>query len=292
MSLIRKAKCIQVPLIITTALTGNVPSKQMNPSVPCTPQEIAKDVKDCADAGSSLFHVHARDPVTELPTHDLDQFKQSCRLIKKATPEVVIQLSTGARAGTLPQDRMNVVGLMPEMASFCTGSNNLANVIYTNEPSFVKGLAEVFMDTGVIPEIECFDAGHLATASHMMSSGLLRDPLHFNFVMNTAGGVAGNIRALNFLVDSVPEGCTWTVTPIGLMQFPLIAAAIGMGGHVRVGLEDNIFMPDGSLATNAEMVEKVVRIAKEIGRDIATPDETRDILQLPKENKDRVLEYI
>eukprot|EP01029_Cantina_marsupialis_P027787 TRINITY_DN773_c0_g1_i1.p1 TRINITY_DN773_c0_g1~~TRINITY_DN773_c0_g1_i1.p1 ORF type:complete len:575 (+),score=199.35 TRINITY_DN773_c0_g1_i1:97-1821(+) len=288
----RKPDCLKTPLIITTALTGNVPTKEMNPNVPCTSEEIAKDVKECYEAGSALFHIHARDEKTQKPTHDIEVFKKTVRLVKQDNPDVIVQLSTGARAGSDPQSRIDVVRLCPEMASYSTGSCNLASKVYENTPQLVKEMAHVFTETGVVPEIECFDAGHLATALHMIKLGKIPSPAHFNFVINTAGGIAGSMRGLNFMVDSLPEGSTWTVTPIGNMQFPIISAVIGMGGHVRVGLEDMIFMPDGSLASNKMMVEKVVRMAKELGREIATPDEARRILSIPRENIDRVLDYV
>eukprot|EP00033_Pygsuia_biforma_P000174 GCRY01000221.1.p1 GENE.GCRY01000221.1~~GCRY01000221.1.p1 ORF type:complete len:372 (-),score=97.90 GCRY01000221.1:161-1276(-) len=278
-------------LIITVALTGNVPTKKMNPAVPVTPQEIADDVHRCAEAGASLFHVHARD-ANEKPTHDLNVFREICRNIKAQDPDVVIQLSTGARAGSDPSDRWNVIRLLPEMGSFATGSNNLAKMIYSNPPDFLMKLGTVFKETGVVPEIECFEAGHIQNALHLVNKGILSVPLHFNFVLNTAGGLGGTVKNLQHMADSIPPGCTWCVSGVGKRQLPLAAAAIAMGGHVRIGLEDNIFYTNGEPASNIGLVQKIVALANELGREIATPDEVRRILTLPPENKDRILNYL
>ena len=274
-------------LIITTALTGNVPTKKMNPNLPVTPEEIARDVKDCADAGACIFHVHARDE-KENPSLDQEIFKKIVKRIREKVPEVIIQLSTGARAGKGWKDRALPVRLLPEMGSFTTGSNNLPGMVYENSPQFIEFLAQVFQETRVKPEIEVFEAGMINNALFLLNKGLLASPLHFNFVLGAPGSMSGSIKNLLFLSESVPESSTWTVAGIGKNEIPLATAAIVMGGHVRVGLEDNLYLPDGSLASNPALVETIVRIAKEVGRQIASPDEARQILRLPKESKERI----
>lgn len=274
-------------LIITTALTGNVPTKKMNPNLPVTPEEIAHDVKNCADAGASIFHVHARDEM-EKPSLDVGIFKKIVREIKNTAPGVIIQLSTGARAGKDWEDRALPVRLLPEMGSFTTGSNNLPGIIYENSPQFIEFLAQVFKETEVKPEIEVFETGMINNALFLAKKGFLPSPLHFNFVLGAPGSMPGSIKNLLFLSESIPVGSTWTVAGIGKNEIPLATAAILMGGHVRVGLEDNLHLPDGSLASNPTLVETIVRIAKELGRQIASPDEARQILGLPKENEDRI----
>ena len=275
-------------LIITTALTGNVPTKKMNPNLPVTPEEIARDVKACADAGASVFHVHARDEM-ENPSLDQKIFKKIVRKIKETAPEVIVQLSTGARAGKDWEDRALPVRLLPEMGSFTTGSNNLPGIIYENSPQFIEFLAQVFKETGVKAEIEVFETGMINNALFLVKKGLLASPLHFNFVLGAPGAMPGSIKNLLFLSESIPVGSTWTVAGIGKNEIPLATAAILMGGHVRVGLEDNLYLPDGSLASNPALVDTIVRIAREVGRQIASPDEARQILGLDKENKDRIL---
>jgi 3-keto-5-aminohexanoate cleavage enzyme len=275
-------------LIITVALTGNVPTQQMNPNLPASADEIAADVRRCADAGAVVFHVHARDK-DQKPTLDIDVFKANARCIKKTAPEVILQLSTGGRAGKDWEARANPVRLLPEMASFTTGSNNLPGIIYENSPQFIEFLAGVFKETGVKPEIEVFETGMISNAVYLQNKGFIEASLHFDFVLGAPGSMAGTVRNLLFLSESIPAGSTWTVAGIGKAEIPLAAAAIAMGGHVRVGLEDNLYLPDGSPASNPKLVEKVVAIAKEIGREIAGPDEARTLLSLNPQFKDRIL---
>lgn len=265
-------------LIITAALTGNVPTKALNPNLPVTPKEIARDVRRCAEAGASVCHIHARDDRGQ-PTLDPAVFGAIVEEIRAVAPDVIIQLSTGGRAGKGEQ-RAEPVRLCPEMASFTTGSTNLLHMIYENAPAFLEYLAGVFRDTGVKPEIEIFEAGMINNALFLQKKELLGSPLHFNFVLGAPGAMPATVKNLVFLSESIPPGSTWTVTGIGRAQIPMAAAGILMGGHVRVGLEDNLTLPDGSPAANAVLVEKVVRLAAEIGRDIASPAEARYMLQL------------
>ena len=278
-------------LIITAALTGNVPTRERTPHVPITPEEIADDVECCAAAGASVFHVHARDEQGR-PTLDMAVFEDTVRRIKACTPEVIIQLSTGARAGLDWEARANPVRLLPEMASFTTGSNNLPGIIYENAPDFIAFLAGVFHDTGVKPEIEVFETGMINNALYLVKKGLLATPLHFDFVLGAPGSMPGSVRNLVFLADSLPPDSTWTVAGIGQAELPLATAAIAMGGHVRVGIEDNLQLPDGTLATNAQLVEKVAAIARLMGREIASPEDARRILALNPRHRDRILTQI
>lgn len=278
-------------LIITVALTGNVPTKAMNPHVPMTPEEIARDVRQCADAGAVLFHVHARDN-NQRPTLDIGRYKENVRRIKETAPEVILQLSTGARAGKDWEARANPVRLLPEMASFTTGSNNLPGIVYENSPQFIEFLAGVFKETGVKPEIEVFETGMINNALYLQRRGIIFPPLHFDFVLGAPGSMPGSVKNLMFLSESIPPGSTWSVAGIGKAEIPLATAAIVMGGHVRVGLEDNLFMPDGSPASNVKLVEKVVRIARETGREIASPEEARRILSLDPARKDLIVSML
>ncbi len=275
-------------LIITAALTGNVPDRQMTPHVPITPEEIAADVRRCADAGASLVHIHARDPQGR-PTLDKSVFQETVRQIKSTAPEVIVQLSTGARAGRDWEARATPVRLLPEMASFTTGSNNLPGIVYANAPDFLLFLAGVFKDTGVKPEIEVFETGMINNALFLQKNGFLSPPRLFDFVLGAPGSMPGSVRNLVFLADSLPPGSTWTVAGIGPAEIPLAAAAIAMGGHVRVGIEDNLRLPDGTLATNAQLVAAAAAIAKVTGRGIASPAEARKVLGLDPSLKDRVL---
>ncbi len=278
-------------LIITAALTGNVPTREMTPHVPLTPAEIAADVRRCAEAGASLVHIHARDAEGR-PTLDTAVFKECVRRIKNEAPEVIIQLSTGARAGRDWEARANPVHLLPEMASFTTGSNNLPGIVYENAPDFLLFLAGVFKATGVKPEIEVFEAGMISNALFLQKKKLLAPPLHFDFVLGAPGAMPATVRNLVFLADTLPPGSTWTVAGIGPAEIPLATAAIAMGGHVRVGIEDNLLLPDGTLATNAELVATVATIGRTMGREVASPAEARQILSLDPDHKDRILRQI
>jgi 3-keto-5-aminohexanoate cleavage enzyme len=278
-------------LIITVALTGNVPTKKMNPNLPVTADEIAADVRRCHDAGAVLFHVHARD-ADQKPTLDINVYKENARRIKELAPEVIVQLSTGARAGKDWEERATPLRLLPEMGSFTTGSNNLPGIVYENSPPFIDYLAKVYQETGVKPEIEVFETGMINNALFLEKKGFIKAPLHFDFVLGAPGSMPGTIKNLQFLSESIPAGSTWSVAGIGKGEIPLSAAAMVMGGHVRVGLEDNLYMPDGSHASNPLLVKKIVRIAREVGREIATPDEARSILSLSPHHKDRILNML
>jgi len=275
-------------LIITVALTGNVPTKEINPNLPVTADEVAADVRRCADAGAALFHVHARDD-RQQPTLDTAAFKARARKIKAAAPEVIIQLSTGGRAGRDWEARANPVRLLPEMASFTTGSSNLPGMIYENSPQFIQFLAKVFQETGVKPEIEVFETGMINNALFLVKKGFIKTPLHFQFVLGAPGAMPGSVKNLLFLSESIPADATWTAAGIARAEIPLAAAAIVMGGHVRVGLEDNLYLPDGTAASNPLLVEKIVALAREVGRDIAGPDAARTILSLDPARKNTIL---
>jgi len=219
----------------------------------------------------------------------MDVYKKNAKRIKEVAPEVILQLSTGARAGKEWEARANPVRLLPEMGSFTTGSNNLPGIVYENSPQFIEYLAGVFKQTGVKPEIEVFETGMINNALYLKTKGLIEDPFHFDFVLGAPGSMPGTVKNMIFLSESVPAGSTWTAAGIGKAQIPLATAAIVMGGHVRVGLEDNLYLPDGSMASNPKLVEKVVAIANEIGRETATPEEARTLLSLNTQFKDRIL---
>ncbi len=278
-------------LVITVALTGNVPTRQMNPNLPVTTTQIAADVKRCRDAGACLFHVHARD-ANQKPTLDIDVYKANVRAIKESAPDVIIQLSTGARAGKDWEARAKPVRLLPEMGSFTTGSNNLPGIVYENSPPFIDFLAEVYRATGVKPEIEVFETGMIANALFLQKKGYIQPRCISTSCWALRGRCPAPSRICSFSPRAFRPVRPGAVAGIGKAEIPLSAAAIAMGGHVRVGLEDNLFLPDGSHASNPLLVEKIVRIAREIGREIATPDEARSLLALDLNYKDRILNIL
>jgi 3-keto-5-aminohexanoate cleavage enzyme len=266
-------------LIITVAPTGNVPTKGMNPHLPVTPQEIAETAVRCRQAGASLIHVHARDAAGN-PTLDPDVFGRIYQLVS-ARSDLIVQISTGGRAGMDKEARVAAVRrLRPEMASLTTGSMNFPDRVYSNPFSEIEYFAAAMKEVGTKPEMEIFEPGMIANALTLVDKGLAQPPLHFDFVLGSRGSLPASPQNLLFLSQSIPPGATWTVAAVGRWQLPMAVLAIVMGGHVRVGLEDNIYYRKGELASNEQLVARVARIAAEVGRPLATPDEARQILGL------------
>ena len=267
-------------LIITVSPTGNVPTKELNPHTPITPEEIAADVLRCQQAGVALAHLHARNSQGE-PTCERESYKAVVEAIRANNIDVIVQLSTGARGGGSGAEwRGQMLDLGVDMASLATGSSNFPTSVNDNSPELIEYLADKMYSNGVKPEIEAFDLGMIDAARALLKRGVLKGPLHFNLVMNVPGSVAGTPRNLVHMADSLPEGSTWTVSGIGRAQVPMLTMAIAMGGHVRTGLEDTLYMSKGVLATNLALVERVVGIAHAVGRPIATTAEAREILGL------------
>lgn len=267
-------------LIITVALTGNVPTKEMNPHTPITVEEIVEDIIKCREIGASVAHIHVRDEEGK-PTCDRDKYKEILDELEKRGCDVITQLSTGARGGGNTFEwRGQMLDLNAEMASLSTGSSNFAAQVNANSFELIEKLANKMYENNIKPEVEAFDLGMIDNAKYLVKKGVLKPPLHFNLVMNVRGSVSGTPRNLLHMVESLPEGSTFTVSGIGASQVPMLTMAILLGGHTRTGLEDTILYDKGILATNPMLVERVVRIARELGREIATPDEARRILNL------------
>ncbi|QEK13228.1 3-keto-5-aminohexanoate cleavage protein [Crassaminicella thermophila] len=268
-------------LIITLAHTGNVPTKELNPNTPITIDEIVEDIKACRELGASVAHIHVRDEEGK-PTSDRALFKQVLDRLDAERVDIIKQVSTGARGGenTIAWRGQMLDLKNAEMASLSTGSSNFPTSVNANSPDLIEALAKKMYDNGIKPEIEAFDVGMIDNAKRLLKKGILKGPLHFNLVMNVPGAIAGNPKNLLHMVEILPEGSTFNVSGIGSSQVPMLTMAILLGGHVRTGLEDVIKYDKKTLASNAMLVERVVRIAKELGREIATPDEARKILGL------------
>jgi len=194
---------------------------------------------------------------------------------------LILQISTGGRAGASYAQRSERLQLKPEMASLTTGSVNFPNSVYENSPELIARLARDMCDLGIKPEMEIFDLSMVQNALNLSAAGLADPPLHFDFVMGLRGAIPATVENLVFLKNSIPADATWSVAGIGPHQLPMNTLAILMGGHSRVGLEDNIYYRKGELASNERLVERMVRLAGELGRDVATPDDARRILDLP-----------
>lgn len=269
-------------VIITAAISGAEVTKEMNPAVPYTLEEYVREAKSAYDAGAAIIHLHARwDDGT--PTQDRERFRVLIDAIQEACPDVIIQPSTGGATGMTAEERLQPTELNPEMATLDCGTLNFGgDEIFVNTENMIIEFAARMKERGIKPELECFDKSHIDMALRLVRKGYIPTPLHFDLVLGVNGGATGTPRDLLFLVESLPEGATWTVAGVGRAQLPLSVMAMVMGGHVRVGFEDNLMYSRGVLGeSNGQFVERVVRIAKELGLEIATPDEAREILSMP-----------
>lgn len=267
-------------LIITAALTGAEVTREQQPNLPLTPDEIAEAAYEAYKAGASLVHVHARDKDGN-PTQSYEVYKEIKEKIEAKCP-VIFQPSTGGAVWHTPEERLQPVELKPEMATLSCGTCNFGPDVFMNTEEYMEKFAKRMQELGVKPELEVFEKGMINNALRLVKKGLLNTPLHFDFVMGVPGAITAELRDLLYLVDSIPKDSTWTVAGIGRYELPLATAAIMLGGHVRVGFEDNIYYGKGELAkSNAQLVERIVRLAKELGREVATPDEAREILNIP-----------
>jgi 3-keto-5-aminohexanoate cleavage enzyme len=268
-------------LIITAAICGAEVLKEHNPAVPYTVEEIVREAKSAYDAGASIIHLHVRwDDGT--PTQDKGRFKVMMDAIKAVCPDVIIQPSTGGAVGMTNDERLQPTELNPEMATLDCGTCNFGgDDVFTNTENTIKYFGERMIERGIKPELEVFDKSMIDMALRLHKKGFIKTPMHFDFVMGVNGGISGELRDFVFLRGSIPADATYTVAGVGRFEFPLAMAAIIDGGNVRVGFEDNVSISKGVLAkSNGEMVAKVVRMAKELGREIATPAEARVILGL------------
>lgn len=266
-------------LIITAALTGAEVTREQQSNLPITPEEIGHAALEAYEAGAAIVHVHAR-LADGSPTQDKEVYREIQTIVTTACP-IIFQPSTGGAVWHSAEERLQPVYLDPEMATLSTGTCNFGRDVFSNPQDFYEQAARLMLECGVKPEFEIFEVGMIDNALRLVKQGLVKEPLHFNFVLGVPGAMSGSVRNLSFLVEAIPAGATWTVSGIGRHETPLAAAAIGMGGHVRVGFEDNIYFHKGELATsNAQLVARIVRIAKELGREIASPDEAREILGL------------
>lgn len=270
-------------LIITCAITGAEVTKEMNPAVPYTVDEMAQAAYEAYRAGASIIHLHARyDDGT--PTQDRNRFNEIMTEIKKRCPNAIIQVSTGGAVGMSREERLDVLNNAPEMATLDCGTLNFGgDDIFVNTENDIKYFAQKMNDLGVRYEMECFEKGHIDTTLRFIKKDIIKNHLHYSFVLGVRGGMTGEERDFIFLKESIPSNATFSVAGVGRYEFSLAELSIKHGGHVRVGLEDNLYIEKGVLAkSNAELVEKIVRIAKKYNREIASPEEARKILEMEK----------
>jgi 3-keto-5-aminohexanoate cleavage enzyme len=267
-------------IIITVAPTGNVPTREMNPNVPLTPQEIAAQIYECWKAGAAVAHIHTRDK-NGLPTSDVAvNHEVLAELDKYPDCDIIRQLSTGGRAGKSYMERGQMLCLAPEMASLSTGSSNFPTKGNYNDPETISYLAGAMRKYKIKPEIEVFDTAMLWNAFKLAEKDEVSAPLHINLVMGVPGSQPASEKALFYLYDHLPKECTWGVTIVGKDHVKLSVIAMALGGNVRVGLEDNVFHVKGVLATNLGLLTRMKNIALAMGRELATPAEARQMLGL------------
>ena len=269
-------------LIITAAITGAEVTKEQQPHLPVTTAEQADAAYAAELAGAAIIHLHVRDQDGN-PTQNKDIFAASIKLMRERGVTAIIQPSTGGAVGMSWQERIQPIYTRPEMATLDCGTTNFADGIFVNDMPLMRKFATEMIEYDVMPELECFEAGHVYNALQLRKEGLLPKHLHFNLVLGVPGAMKASIKNLLYLVELLPPDATWTVAGIGWHQLPMAVHAILMGGHVRVGFEDNIFYNRGELAeSNAQLIARIVRLAGELGREIATPDKAREILGLKR----------
>jgi 3-keto-5-aminohexanoate cleavage enzyme len=270
------------PCIITVAITGSVPTKKDNPAVPITVPEQIESTHAAYEAGAALVHVHVRNDDGSTSS-DPDKFGRFLEGLRKHCPDMIVQFSTGGRSG-MGKERGGMLPLKPEMASLTTGSVNFAKIIYENHPTLIHDLAASMLEHGIKPEIEIFDLAMLYNAAALVADGLLKAPVHVQFVLGIPGALPADRQVLEFellQLARVLPGATWTAAGVGRHQLAVNEWALELGGHCRTGLEDNLrFDKDRLAASNAELVARVASLAAEYGRTVATPREARRILGL------------
>jgi 3-keto-5-aminohexanoate cleavage enzyme len=276
------------PVIITCAISGAVADREQCPAIPYTPEEYAAEARRAVDAGASMIHIHARTR-EGAPSYEVEDFRAITEAIKGEV-DVVVNYSTGAIGVPVEKRVAYLRELRPDVAALNMGSMNYAKysrsrrdfvfaMVFANPFDEIVALLEAMNELGIKPEHECFDLGHLGSLEPLVHKGVLREPLHVSCVMGVLGGVPPTARNLAAMVDNVPAGSHWGLIGVSRQQWTLLAAALALGGSVRVGLEDNFYLPDGEMArSNGDLVERAARMTRDAGRRVATVAEARAML--------------
>jgi 3-keto-5-aminohexanoate cleavage enzyme len=268
-------------LIISCGVTGSRIQKEDTPFIPITPEEIATSAIEAVRAGASAVHIHVRDAETHIGTQDKDLYERVLARIREEVNPVICLSTSGVPGKNIEfHKRLIPLELRPHMVSFDAGSMNFGDDLFLNPPDFLDLLAKKAKEFEVKLELECFHPGMVNTCIHMMEAGLIERPLHFQFVLGVRGGAPATVKSLITMVEMIPEDSTWSVIGIGKAQLTMGIHALLMGGHVRVGLEDNIYYSKSELATNERLVKRIVNLSRDLGREVATPEEAREILSL------------
>lgn len=268
------------PVIISCAITGNKTTRQMNPNLPLTPKEQGIAAAEAVEAGASIIHLHVReDDGSE--SHRRERFEEAIYEIKSRVPEAIIEVSTRGAVGEDIDYRGNCLDLGAEMCSLNIGTLNIGDEVFLNDPLDVKKLAARIYSHGIEPELDMFDVGQVESAFTLLKKGVLREPLRFLFVLGIPGGISADLRNLTHMVSLLPPGTHWCALGIGRFQLSIAVHALLLGGNVRVGLEDTAYYRKNEVAkSNAQLVERIARLSRELGREVATPNQAREMLKL------------
>jgi len=278
--------------IITCAVSGAVANKQQCPGIPYTPEEYAREVRRARDAGASMVHIHAREP-NGTPTVAVEHYRAITQAILAETPDIIVNFSTGWVGLPMAERVGHITELRPEIGALNMGSMNYAkyspkrkgfvfNFVFENNFEDIILLLQRMQEAGVKPECECFDVGHVESAEPLVDLGVLSPPIQFSLIHGVLGGISATARNLAHMASVVPGGSTWGVIAISRDQWTMVGAAAALGGNVRVGFEDNFYLPSGEMASsNGHLVEAAAQIVRLQGREVADPAEARDILSLP-----------
>ncbi|MBZ4371789.1 3-keto-5-aminohexanoate cleavage protein [Corallococcus sp. AS-1-6] len=271
------------PMVITAALVGAETTREQTPYLPITAEEIAEDAAKCREAGAAMVHIHVRTAEGK-PSQDAELFRAAIRAIRKRT-DILVQVSTGGAVGMDVDERCGGLTLTgadkPDMATLTTGTVNFGEEVFWNPRPLVRDIAKRIKSIGLKPELECFDVGMIDEARYLAKEGLVELPAHFDFVLGVPGTLQARPEVLDFMIASLPEGSSWTVAGVGRQQLPFVEEAAKRGGNARVGLEDNIYLSKGVLAKgNFELVAEAAKRARAAGRELATPEQARQLLRL------------
>jgi 3-dehydrocarnitine:acetyl-CoA trimethylamine transferase len=284
-------------VMIACAVTGSADTPGKNPAVPVTPAQIAQSAIDAAKAGAAIVHIHVRDPETTKPSMDVAHYREVVQRIRDSGTDVVINLTTGPGARFSPgvEDPLrvgpgtnlktaaervrHVVELKPEICSLDMGSMNMGQYVFVNTPTILENMAVAIREAGIVPELEVFETGHLLLAKRMIETGHIKGPGMFQICLGISWGQPATTEAMTYMRNLLPKDSPWFAFGISLHQFPMAAQAVLLGGHIRVGLEDNIYLGRGQLApSNAALVEKAARIIEILGDHVASPAEARQMI--------------
>jgi uncharacterized protein (DUF849 family) len=278
-------------VVISAALTGALTTRDQCEAIPYTPAEIAEEAAAAREAGAAVAHIHARTDEGD-PTFSTETYREIYEEVRDRT-DIIINFSTGAVDEPVETRTDYIREVSPEVAALNMGSMNYAKYsdrrgdfvfdqVFDNSFSEIQAFLSAMNDAGVKPELECFDTGHIGNIRPLVKQGKLTHPIQFSLIMGVLGGIPATVENLAHQVRQLPEDATWQVIGISRDQWPLVGAALSMGGNVRVGLEDNFYLPEGEMAeSNADLVARAARMARDVGREPATPDEAREIMEVP-----------